>query len=258
MKRFAIVLSLAALTFATQTRAEAAVRNLFFAGTCSQNWSDAARNSGYETVDEFGFWAGEETWDLYVDQTASLSTAVATLKSSLDQLCTGGNSCYVFTYSQGGGIVSKLFSDYSTAWNIVWVAVAANNEGGSELSSADWLAELVLGCSYASRVRPGDNRITGWNHNDTNGKTIKNFGGDIGAGHALWWVTSGLLPGDDDGVVAFHSAGAFTAVVSSTDLCAGTKWSNHSIMATCAGYNLDHLEMKRKAICYYGGGGTCP
>ena len=164
MKRLVMMLALVVVGLFAETSAHAAVRNIFYAGTCSYGWSDAAQNSGYQTVDEFGFWSGEETWDAYVDERTSTSGAVAGLKSTLDQLCTGSNSCYIFTYSQGGAILSKLFSDYSTNWNIVWAAVAANNEGGSELSSADWLAELVLGCSYASHVRPADNRpSSGWN-----------------------------------------------------------------------------------------------
>ena len=127
MKRLVMMLALVLVGLFAETSAHAAVRNIFYAGTCSYGWSDAAQNSGYQTVDEFGFWSGEETWDAYVDERTSTSGAVAGLKSTLDQLCTGSNSCYVFTYSQGGAILSKLFSDYSTNWNIVWAAVAANN-----------------------------------------------------------------------------------------------------------------------------------
>jgi hypothetical protein len=242
-------------------KANATVYNIHFAGTCSNGWSDEAVNSGYQTVDDFGFWAGETTIDAYVDQRNYLSTAVSALKSVLDNRCASGsgNLCYIFTHSQGGAVVSKLLAQETTAWNIAWVAVVGNNEGGSELSSGDWLAQLVLGCYYAAYVKPSDNRpATGWNHNDTNGFQIRNFIGDIGAGHALWYVTSAFLPGDDDGVVAFHSAAGYSTKASYTDACGTGRWTNHYTYGTCSGYALDYLEIKRKHICYWGGGGSCP
>lgn len=241
--------------------ADAAVRNLFFGGTCSTNWEDGSKlDDGTDTIDSYGFWSGEETWNVTVRQTSSTSEGVADLKARLDSLCTGSNSCYLFTYSQGGAIYSKLASTYASNWNIQWVAVTGNNEGGSELAAADWLAEIALGCSYASKVKPSDNRpSTGWNHNDTNGKYIKQFVGNIGAGHILWYVTSGLLPGEDDGVVAFHSATGRTTTGSYSDACSGSRWSYHQVVgggSDCE-YGYDHLRIKTQASCYYGGG-ACP
>jgi hypothetical protein len=243
------------------TDASAAVRNLFYGGTCSTNWGDSAQlDDGSSSIDTYGFWAGEETWNVQVRQTASTTEAVADLKARLDSLCTGSNYCYLFTYSQGGAIYSKLASTYASSWNIVEVYVTGNNEGGSELSSADWLAELALGCSYASAVRPTNNRpSTGWNHNDTNGKMVRQFVGDIGAGHLLWYVTSGFLPGDDDGVVAFHSSTGRTTTGSYTDACGGTRWTNHTVNgggSSCQ-YSYDHIKIKTQHSCYYGGG-ACP
>lgn len=263
MKKFVSLLVVLALGGMTEQLARAdadstvEINNLFFGGTCSDGWDDAARNSGYETIDAFGFWAGEQTYDAYVTQLDNTADAVADLKWILDEYCTGEDSCYIFAYSQGGAIVSKVFNDYATTWNIYWVAVTGNNEGGSELSYADWVAELVLGCPYASHVSPGDNRAAGWNHNDTNGEEIRQFVGDIGAEHALWWATSAFLPGDDDGTVAFHSAAGATTVGSYTDACSVTRWTNHVIRGPCAGYTYDHLEIKTQGSCYYGGG-NCP
>lgn len=241
--------------------ADAAIRNLFYGGTCSTNWADAAKFSdGSESIDIYGFWPGEETWNITVRQTASTSEAVADLKARLDSLCTGSDYCYLFTYSQGGAIYSKLASTYASNWNIVEVYVTGNNEGGSELAAADWFAELTLGCSYASAVKPANNRpATGWNHNDTNGKIIRQFVGNIGAGHLLWYVTSGLLPGEDDGVVSFHSATGRTTTGSYSNACTGTRWTNHVVEgggSDCE-YDYDHLEIKTQHSCYYGGG-ACP
>lgn len=261
MKRAALIVTALATIATGASTAGAAVRNLYYGGTCSTNWEDTAElTDGSTSLDTYGFWSGEETWNIYVRQTSNTSQAVSDLKARLDSLCTGGDLCYLFTYSQGGAIYSKLASTYGDNWNISWVAVSGNNEGGSELSSADWLAELALGCSYASSVRPADNRpSTGWNHNDTNGKQIRQFAGNIGAGHVLWYVTSGFLPGEDDGVVAFHSSTGRTTTGSYTNACTGTHWSNHVVKgggSDCE-YAYDHLEIKTEPSCYYGGG-SCP
>jgi hypothetical protein len=256
-----LVAIVVALSFAP-VAAEAATYNLHVSGVCSYNWTDSLGSQDWFTDDTMGYWAGETSISASVNQTSSMSTAVADLKTQLDTYCLNGNLCYIYAWSNGGAVMSKVLATYDTAWNIGYIYTSSNNEGGSELASGDWLSEFLAGCSLASYVRPGNFR-TAWNHNDTNGKVFYQVAGDIGPSWALWYATSGLLPGDDDGIVALHSAGGATCGGSSsgcsvTNMCSAARWSNHSIVGTCYGYSLDHAAMKRKAICNDGGGGNCP
>jgi hypothetical protein len=243
--------------------ADATVYNLHVGGVCSTNFADGKASDNNLTQDGLGYWVNETSVHASVNQTSSMATAAADLKARLDTYCLNGHLCYIYTYSNGAATLSKVLSTYSTAWNIGYAYNAGSNEGGSELSATDWLAEFIAGCSLAGGVTPGVMRVSSWNHNDTNGETIYQVGGDITSSWALWWATSGFLPGEDDGIVALHSAGGATcgggtSGCSISDMCAAARWSNHSIVGTCYGYNLDHAAMKRKAICNDGGGGTCP
>jgi hypothetical protein len=242
--------------------AGATTYNLHVGGVCSTTWTDSLGSQDWFTDDQLGYWTGETTINAAVNQTASMSTAVADLKARMDTYCLNGNICYIYTYSNGGAVVSKVLATYSTAWNVGYVYTAANNEGGSELGGGGWASNFLAGCSLASSLTPGNFRVSSWNHNDTNGATFYQVGGDIGPSWALWYVTSGLLPGDDDGIVALHSAGGATcgggtSGCSVTNMCSAARWSNHVIVGTCTGYSLDHAKIKRKAVCLDGGGGPC-
>ena len=192
-----------------------------------------------------------------------MSTAVADLKARLDTYCTGGNICYVYAWSNGGAVISKVLATYDTNWNIGYIFTTANNEGGQRARAG------LVGLGVPRRLQPrvgdqaGNFRVASWNHNDTNGKVYYQIGGDIGATWALWYVTSGLFPGDDDGIVGLHSAGGATCGGSTsgcsvTNMCSAARWSNHNVIGSCPGYSLDHAKIKRKAVCYDGGGGPCP
>lgn len=246
----------------TPAVAEAATYNLHVSGVCSYNWTDSLGSQDWFTDDQLGYWSGETSISAAVNQTSSMSTAVADLKARLDTYCLNGNLCYIYAWSNGGAVISRVLGTYSTNWNIGYIYTSANNEGGSELAAGAWVSEFLAGCSLASAVKPGNFRPSAWNHNDTNGKPFYQVAGDIGPSWALWYITSGLLPGDDDGIVALHSAGGATCGGSSsgcsvTNMCSAARWSNRYIVGTCYGYSLDHAKVKRKAICNDGGGGPC-
>jgi hypothetical protein len=184
-----------------------------------------------------------------VDQRDSMATATAEMRGVLDTYCTGQDWCYVYTYSNGGAVISRVLSLYNTPWNIYWVMNAASNEGGSELSYTRWAAQIFLGCGLAGRIAPSDHR-SGWNHDDTNGVSFFGVVGEDG-----WWYSRGFLPGDDDGAVAFHSAGGFRDTYSLRSLCYDRRYyySNHFIAFTCSGFPDDHFETKMRGICELGG-----
>jgi len=209
---------------------------LHLGGMCSQGWNDRYANaSGYTPIDVKAVQTNH----------SGLSDGSYTLSKYLDQCCTGSNACYVLNYSGGDAVMGHRFANSSTNWNIYWVGTSAGAGGGSELSG-NFLADIFGPCDYAGHLGTSEVR-NAYNHNDTNGKTDYHIGGYDG-----WWYSSWLLPGEDDGAVAFHSAGARTSTTSTSNMCSTPKWTNHVAAWTCSGYNLDHYGMKTKFISNMG------
>jgi hypothetical protein len=203
---------------------------LHVGGMCSQGWSDRLSNA-----------AGFTSVNVKAVQTnhAGLSQSSATLGKYLDQCCGGTNACYVINYSGGDNVMGHRFANSSTNWNIYWVGTSGGAAGGSELSG-NFLADIFGPCDYAGHLGTSESRNS-YNHNDTNGKTVYHIGGYDG-----WWYSSAFLPGEDDGAVAFHSAGARTTTTSTSNMCSTPKWTNHVAAWTCSGYNLDHYEIQTR------------
>jgi hypothetical protein len=209
---------------------------LHMGGMCSQGWNDRLANA-----------AGFTAIDVKSVQTnhSGLADSSYTLGRYLDQCCTGSNACYVLNYSGGDAVMGHRFANSSTAWNVYWVGTTGGAGGGSELSG-NFLADVFGPCDYAGHLGTSEVR-NAYNHNDTNGKTVYHIGGYDG-----WWYSSWLLPGEDDGAVAYHSAGARTSTTSTNSMCSTPKWTNHVAAWTCSGYDLDHYEMKTKFISNMG------
>lgn len=209
---------------------------LHVGGMCSQGWSDTlASKSGYTSIDVSAVQTNH----------SGLSDSSHTLGIYLDQCCTGSNLCYVLNYSGGDAVMGHRFANSSTNWNINWVGTTGGAGGGSELSG-NLLADVFGPCDYAGHLGTSETR-NAYNHNDTNNETVYHIGGYDG-----WWYSSWLLPGEDDGAVAYHSAGAVTSTTSTSSMCKAPKWTNHVAAWTCTGYNLDHYEMKNKFISNMG------
>jgi hypothetical protein len=237
-------------------QASGTTRFLHIGGMCSTSFGDGKKGDS-----RLGQWAGRQSVDAAIDQRSSMATAVPQLKSLLDHYCTGGDWCHLYTFSNGGAVVSKTLSVYdASAWNILWVLSSASNEGGSELSDAtvaDLGSALGVSCSLSNQIGPSDHR-SGWNHDDTGGNTIYLTGG-----HREWWYT-GSFPDffggmANDGAVAHHSAGGLNDVYFVDDddpwLCYEPEYhyANHEIAFTCRGFDLDHYQMKSKGITELGG-----
>ncbi len=163
------------------------------------------------------------------DGTAHISVANPTVRAYFDQYCTGGNSCYVACHSAGCAHVGYALDLYGGRWNILWIDAGGSAEGGTELSDyLGWATCDALG----SDLRTGTVRSL-YNHNDLRGVWSYMFAGAKGA------VYSFILPGDDDSVVPFHSAGGMSSTgrwcVAGTWLCTtlpgGTsgKYGYHSL-----------------------------
>ncbi len=209
---------------------------LHLGGMCSQSWTvDGAR---------LGNAAGYTSVEVLAVQTRASGTqdGAATLKVYLDECCTGSNNCMLVNYSNGDTVTGYAMATYdSSAWNLTTVRTAAGAAGGSEIDFGI-LNDLFGKCDLSSYMEVSRVRNL-YNHNAT-GSVTSNY--HIG-GYDGWLTTMWLLPGEDDGAVAYHSAGAVSSSGSYDTLCFA-HWTNHKIAYTCTGYDLDHYGMKMKYI----------
>lgn len=144
------------------------------------------------------------------------------IRDALDCFCTGSNWCYIAVHSAGdlqigyalslwggsqrykknaspnsSGVCGNKDGTTQTGWNIKWVDVASGAAGGSELAD--------LG-AWATSYPLDDDLVTTtaralYNHNTTRGIWFYHFAGAKGT------LYSGLLPGQDDEAVAYHTTG---------------------------------------------------
>ncbi|TFW17019.1 hypothetical protein E4L96_15155 [Massilia arenosa] len=197
-------------------------------------------------------------WDGY----NSISNQNYHVRDALDCFCTGSNWCYIATHSAGDLILGYTLANYGssarqkknatpnsagvcgasdgtsqTGWNIKWVRTASGAGGGSELSDAgSWaLTEPLVKDLKTTTARAM------YNHNDTKGVWFYMYAGAKGT------LYSGILPGQDDEAVAYHSTGGVSGSSGGSwcnpsdwfcnDLTLGTaaneggraKWSYHSV-----------------------------
>lgn len=196
---------------------------------------------------DFTYWGGAPTLSgqaginpisVNWDGKSHIATTNAGIQKALDCYCTGANWCYVAVHSAGNLQIGYALSQYGntlrnntsvptdgvctgaaggakqTGWNIKFVDVAAGAAGGSELPDAGaWSTseELVqdLKTSTARAM---------YDHNLTRNINFYMYAGAKGA------VTSAVLKGQNDSVVAYHSTGG-TSGASGTRLCnPGQSW----------------------------------
>jgi len=185
------------------------------------------------------------------------------VRNALDCYCTGSNWCYVAAHSAGDLMMGYTLALYGgstrtvkdatpdasgacgnasggatqTGWNIKWVDVAAGAAGGSELADlGDWAVSEPL----VSDLKTATARAL-YDHNSTRSHWFYMYAGASGT------LYSAVLPGQDDEVVAYHSAGGVSGSSGAAfcnpsdwfcnDLSLGsaaneggrTKWSYHSV-----------------------------
>jgi hypothetical protein len=159
-------------------------------------------------------------WDGY----NSIATQNGTVRNALDCFCTGQNWCYIAAYSAGDPMMGYALANYGgsqrkiknagpsqggvcadsaggatqAGWNIRFIMAAAGAAGGSELSD---YGRWTTGEPLVHDLRTTTIRAM-YNHNDTHGVMFFMFAGSKGN------LDSWLLPGEDDGAIAYHSSGA--------------------------------------------------
>jgi hypothetical protein len=239
------------------------------------------RNGGgtIGNYDSFTYWGPASTaagvnkkavnWDGY----NSIASQNYRIRYALDCFCTGSNWCYIATHSAGDLILGYTLANYGgsarmkknaapnssgicansdgtsqTGWNIKWVRAAGSAAGGSELADyGSWAVSDPL----TQDLKTTTARAM-YNHNVTRGIWFYMYAGARGAAY------SAILPGQDDEVVAYHSAGGVAGSSGGAycnpsdwfcnDLTLGTsnnqggsaKWSYHSVSFRDDGESYNH------------------
>ena len=195
------------------------------------------------------------------------------IRDALDCFCTGSNWCYVAAHSAGNlqiGYALSMFGGSTrnvrnavpnssgvcgttgatqVGWNIKWVDVASGAGGGSELAdNGEWAtSDPIVGDLVTSTARAM------YNHNTTRAKWFYMFAAARGTAY------SGILSGQDDEAVAYHSTGGVSVKGGFCNpgdwFCDGTlstgtaatsngkaKWSYHTVSFRDDGENHDHYQ----------------
>ena len=208
-------------------------------------------------------------WDGY----NSISSQNGKIRDALDCFCTGSNWCYIATHSAGDLMIGYTLANYGgstrvaknaapnaagvcgdsgaatqAGWNIKWVRAASGAGGGSELSDAgSWTTSEPL----VKDLKTTTARAM-YNHNSTHAVWFYMYAGAKGTAY------SGILPGQDDEAVAYHSSGGVAGSGGGSwcnpsdwfcnDLALGTaaneggaaKWSYHSVSFRDDGESYNH------------------
>jgi len=229
--------------------------------------------------DSFIYWgpastpAGVNKKAVNWDGRGSIASQSGRIRDALDCFCTGGNWCYIATHSAGDLMIGYVLANHGgsmrtkknavanasgvcgntdggtqTGWNIKWVRAASGAAGGSELSNVgSWTVSEPL----VQDLRTATARAM-YNHNITRDIWFYMYAGARGTAY------SGILPGQDDEAVAYHSAGGVSGT-SGRSLCnpgdwfcddlalgtaanqgGSTKWSYHSVSFRDDGESHNH------------------
>jgi hypothetical protein len=171
------------------------------------------------------------------DGRSGIASQSVLIRNALDCFCTGNNWCYIGTHSAGDLILGYTLANYGgsarlrknavanssgvcgnaggsqTGWNIKWVRAAAGSGGGSELADIGaWTTSEPL----VQDVKTSTARAM-YDHNQTRGIWFYMYAGAAGG------FGSAFLPGQDDGVEAYHSAGGVSGS-SGRSLCNPSDW----------------------------------
>lgn len=218
---------------------------------------------------DFSYWgpsttaAGVNKKAVNWNGTQRVGTENYRIRNALDCFCTGSNWCYVAVHSAGDLQIGYALSLYGgsarqkknatpnangecgntdgstqTGWNIKWVDVASGAGGGSELADyGEWAVSDPLVSDLVTTTARAM-----FNHNTTRNVWFYMFAGSKGT------LYSGILPGQDDEAVAYHSTGGVSGGGNGSYcnpgdwFCGGTlntgtaacsdgraKWSFHSV-----------------------------
>jgi hypothetical protein len=172
------------------------------------------------------------------DGRQTISSQNYRIRDALDCFCTGTNWCYIAVHSAGdlqigyalalyggtarykknatpntSGVCGNTDGTTQTGWNIRWVNVASGAGGGSELAdNGEWAtSDAIVGDLVTTTARAL------YDHNATRSVWFYMFAGAKGT------LYSGILPGQDDEAVAYHSTGGVSGS-SGASYCNPNDW----------------------------------
>jgi hypothetical protein len=202
----------------------------------------------------------------YNATTATLAQANAQLRPQLATYCAGANACILVAYSNGALQVGYTQANYPEALeNALYVEAGGSAAGGTDLLN-DWTSEVAswFGQSYPAGV---DATLTvsaarnAYNHSLSAGIPTYHLGANTDWTDKLFWATAALLPGNDDGAVAFHSAFGCAVAGSQKETCG--RFAGHFLdqWAVASGdarscpsgvcKSIDHGEIDDRAAYWY-------
>lgn len=263
LRRYFVTATLATAGLLATASASATNYTLWIHG---RNSSQSTKPGNYS---DFSYWgpsnvaAGVNKKAVNWDGVSYISSSNSRIRDALDCFCTGTNWCYIAAHSAGNlqiGYALDLYGGTArnkknaspdasgvcgnvggtqTGWNIKFVDVASGAGGGSELANmGDWAISEQL----TSDLKTGTARSI-YNHNQTRGVMFYMFAASKGTAY------SGVLPGQDDEAVSYHSTGGLSDTGGFCNpgdwFCDGTlqtgtgastkgstsipKWANHTV-----------------------------
>ncbi|MBF5045861.1 hypothetical protein FGE12_25855 [Aggregicoccus sp. 17bor-14] len=256
MRSLTLVLALLAAGQASATNYSLWIHGKNGGGTQPGNYADFS-NWGPATVS-----AGVNKKAVNWDGRQRIGGQNYRIRDALDCFCTGSNWCYIAVHSAGdlqigyalslygtsarykknavpnsSGVCGNTDGTTQTGWNIKWVDVASGAGGGSELAdNGAWAtSDAIVDDLKTTTARAM------YNHNTTQAHWFYMFAGAKGTAY------SGILPGQDDEAVAYHSTGGVAGssggaycnpsdwlcndLTLGTNACEGNhaKWSYHTV-----------------------------
>jgi hypothetical protein len=201
-------------------------------------WKDQAAAS-IANYSDWSYWgqppyansAGDQpravNWRAFWDGSTSDKVAMNNyvVRYALDCYCTGYNWCAIATHSTGAAQIGYALALYGrstrpvtnatptgtgacnstgtvqTGWNIIFVDAAGGAEGGSDLADhGDWgTADPLVSDLVTTTMRAS------YDHNLNRGIIFNMFAGANGA-----FLGGGIIPGEDDQVIGYHSSGGMS------------------------------------------------
>jgi hypothetical protein len=171
------------------------------------------------------------SYDGYSDpRTWGSCRAQSSLYNVLESVClkSSGNYCYIICHSAGCYATEYFISTRDVSrYGIKFVFNSSSAAGGSELANLKfWDSGGMDGALKTGNARGS------YNHNNMKGIPFQML-----AGYKGWWYTAAMLPGEDDGAVAFHSTCGINTTGSYSNCASGSRYSYHYIWTGRSSYS---------------------
>lgn len=198
--------------------------------------------------------------------TSGTDRAQTKLTAAINSYCKNGNQCYIVCHSAGCMAVGYWIANNVAPSTLLTVVAGGSAASGSPFADIGTTAALLnpflLFMGWAVAGEPNSMTISlrqgtargSYNHNSTDGKTIR-----MVAGYNGNVATSGLIGGEDDGLINFAGGCGYSSTGNMTHCNDGNNakytnnvsYCNSTGVLTCntskQGYNGNHSRMQNVA-----------